>query len=42
MIWIRNESPMRVENGFTECLGGRKFREKMNSHKKFEGKLKKI
>ena len=42
MIWIRNEAPMRVENGFTECLERRKFREKMNSHKKFEGKLKKI
>ena len=33
MIWIRNEAPMRFENGFTECLERRKFREKMNSHK---------
>ena len=33
MIWIRNEAPMRFENGFTECLERRKFREKMKSHK---------
>ena len=40
MIWIRNETPMRFENGFTECLEWRKFREKVNSYQKFEGKLK--
>ena len=28
--------------GYTERLGRRQLREKMNSHKKFEGKLKKI
>ena len=33
MIWIRNEAPMRFENGFTKCLERRKFREKMNSYK---------
>ena len=33
MIWIRNEAPMRFENGYTECLGRRQLRKKMNSHK---------
>ena len=28
--------------GYTERLGRRQLREKINSHKKFEGKLKKI
>ena len=28
--------------GYMERLGRRQLREKMNSHKKFEGKLKKI
>ena len=28
--------------GYTERLGRRQLREKMNSHKKFKGKLKKI
>ena len=40
MIWIRNEAPMRFENGFTECLERRKFKEKMNSHKSSREKLK--
>ena len=30
---LRNEAPMRFENGFTECLERRKFRKKMNSYK---------
>ena len=38
----RKYATMEIGDGSTECLGGRKFREKMNSHKKFEGKLKKI
>ena len=42
MIWIRNEAPMRFENGYTECLGMRQLREKMNSHKSSREKLKKI
>ena len=33
---------MECEMGYTERLGRRQLREKMNSHKKFEGKLKKI
>ena len=32
---------MEIGDGSTECLGGRKCREKMNSHKKFEGKTEK-
>ena len=36
------EATMEFENGYTERLGRRQLREKMNSHKKFEGKLKKI
>ena len=42
MIWIRNEAPMRFENGFTECLERRKFREKMNSYKCSREKLKQV
>ena len=33
---------MEFEVGYMERLGRRQLREKMNSHKKFEGKLKKI
>ena len=33
MIWIRNEAPMKFENGYTECLGRRQLRKKMNNHK---------
>ena len=33
---------MEFEMGYTERLGRRQLREKMNSHKKFEGKLKTI
>ena len=33
---------MEFKMGYTERLGRRQLREKMNSHKKFEGKLKKI
>ena len=33
MILRRNEAPMEFENGYTECLGRRQLREKMNSHK---------
>ena len=33
---------MECEMGYTERLGRRQLREKMNSHKKFKGKLKKI
>ena len=36
------EATMEFEMGYTERLGRRQLREKMNSHKKFEGKLKKI
>ena len=42
MILRRNEATMEFEMGYTEHLGRRQLREKMNSHKKFEGKLKKI
>ena len=42
MIWIRNEAPMRFENGFRECLEWRKFREKMNSYKCSREKLKQV
>ena len=33
---------MEFKMGYTEHLERRQLREKMNSHKKFEGKLKKI
>ena len=33
MIWIRNEAPMKFENGCTECLRKRQLRKKMNSNK---------
>ena len=33
---------MEFEVGYMERLGRRQLREKMNSHKKFEGKLKNI
>ena len=33
MILRRNEATMEFENGYTECLGRRQLREKMNSHK---------
>ena len=33
MILRRNEVTMEFENGYTECLGRRQLREKMNSHK---------
>ena len=33
MIWIKNETPMKFENGYTECLGRKQLRKKMNSHK---------
>ena len=42
MILKRNEATMEFKMGYTERLGRRQLREKMNSHKKFEGKLKKI
>ena len=42
MILRRKEVTMEFENGYTERLGRKQLREKMNSHKKFEGKLKKI
>ena len=32
---------MEFKMGYTERLGGRQLREKMNSHKKFEGKTEK-
>ena len=38
---IGNEAPKKFENGVTACLERRKFREKMNSQKKFEGKTEK-
>ena len=41
MIWIRNEAPMRFENGYMECLGRRQFREKMNSHRSSREKTEK-
>ena len=42
MNWIRNEAPIKFENGYTEYLGRRELREKMNSHKSSREKLKKI
>ena len=33
---------MEFEDGDTDCLGKIQTKEKMNSHIKFEGKLKKI
>ena len=42
MILRRNEAAMEFEMGYTERLGRRQLREKMNRHKKFEGKLEKI
>ena len=33
MILRRNEAPMKFENGYTECLGRRQLRKKMNNHK---------
>ena len=42
MILRRNEATMEFEMGYTKCLGRRQLKEKINSHKKFEGKLKKI
>ena len=33
MILRRNEATMEFENGYTECLGRRQLKEKMNSHK---------
>ena len=37
-----DEAKMEFEEGDIKCLGKRQLREKMNSHIKFEGKLKKI
>ena len=42
MILRRNEATMEFEGGDTECLGKFQMKEEMNSHIKFEGKLKKI
>ena len=42
MILRRNEAQMEFEDGDTDCLGKIQTKEKMNSHIKFEGKLKKI
>ena len=42
MILRRNEATMEFKMSYTERLGRRQLREKMNSHKKFEGKLKNI
>ena len=42
MILRRNEATMEFEEGGTECLGKFQTKEKMNSHIKFEEKLKKI
>ena len=33
MILRRNEAPIKFENGYTECLGKRQLRKKMNSYK---------
>ena len=33
MILRRNEATMEFENGYTECLGRRQLRKKMNNHK---------
>ena len=33
MNWIRNEAPIKFENGYTEYLGRRQLREKMTRHK---------
>ena len=35
-----NEAKMEFKEGDTECLGKWQLREKVNSHRKFEGKLK--
>ena len=37
-----NEAKMGFEDGDTECLGTKQLKEKMNSHIKFEGKLKMV
>ena len=36
------EATIEFKMGYTERLGRRRLKEKMNSHKKFERKLKKI
>ena len=41
-ILSRKYATMEFENGYTECLGRRQLREKMNSHKSSREKLKKI
>ena len=42
MILRRNEATIEFEGGDTKCLGKIQTKEKMNSHIKFEGKLKMI
>ena len=37
-----DDAEMEFEEGDTECLGQFQLREKVNSHKKFKGKLKKF
>ena len=40
--WRRNDAKMEFEECDTKCLGQIQLREKVNSHKKFEGKLKRF
>ena len=40
--WRRNDAKMEFKECDTKCLGQIQLKEKVNSHKKFEGKLKRF